>query len=173
MADKTPEKNEDSTSKHKLPVKTVAVIGAVLLIEGFAIAGAFLLAGGPAEIKADGALDGIVEDGEKSVEIVVVADKFPNARQGRVFIYDTEIYIVIKKKNQEEIESELKGKSAQISTEIRTIFARADPNHLLSADLSTLSRQIKAVLETVLGPDDEGKSRVDRVLVRKCTQYRI
>lgn len=172
MAEQTPQ-SEESTPKRKLPMKTMIVVASVLLIEGIAISGAFLLAGGPIEIKAEGGLEGIMDDAEKSVEAIVVAEKFPNARQGRVFVYDTEVYIVIKKKHQEEIEAQLKEMSAQISTEIRTIFARADPNHLLSADLSTLSRQIKSILDGKLGNDEEGKSRIDRVLIRKCTQYRL
>ena len=161
--------------KKKFPVKTAIVIGAVGLVEAVIIVVVFLLASGPDPITAAGTeplADTAIEQ-NKTVEILVANEKFPNAKGGRVCLYDTEIYIQTTKKHQQQIETQVKDKTAQITSRIRTIIGRADPAQLLSPDLTTLSRQIKAMLDEKLGVDEGGKSLINEVLVRKCTQYRL
>lgn len=157
----------------KSSMKTMLLVVAALLIEGVAISAVFMFSGGPKPVHAEGEVHQAAEDMDRDVEIMVVAEKYQNARQGRVYLYDTEIYIVTKAKHAAQVEEGLKARSAQISTEIGTIIARSDPAQLLSADRATLSRQITALLDELLGPDEAGKSRIGKVLIRKCTQYRL
>jgi flagellar basal body-associated protein FliL len=172
MAEKD-KKEQAQTSKKKLPLKTIGVLAAVLLIEAGAISAVFLLAGGPADVKGDSAAVDKAAIANRPVEQLVVEEKFQNTRTGRTYLYETEVYIVVRQKYQKDIEKELESKRAQITTDIATIFRRADPVHLLEPTLATITRQIQAVLDQRLEPDeDTGESRVMEVLVRKCIQYK-
>lgn len=170
MADEKSNNTEEQPKKG-LPVKTIAVIAGVLLMEALTVVGVLMFSGGPEEVKAEGDLGKLVNDDAKDVEILVVAAKFQNARQGKIFQYDTEVFIVGKKKYEEKLTEAVKTKSAQIRTEIDAIFGRAEPNHLLAADRTTIARQVTAVLEKLLGEDEEGKPLVRKVLIPKCIQY--
>jgi flagellar basal body-associated protein FliL len=170
MAEKDTEKTE---AKKKLPLKTIAVLIGVLLIEAGAISAVFLLAGGPADVKGDAAAADKEAQANRPVEQLVVEEKFQNTKTGRTYLYETEIYIVVRQKYQADIEKELESKRAQITTDISTIFRRADPVHLLEPTLATITRQIKAALDERLEPDeDTGESRVMEVLIRKCIQFK-
>jgi flagellar basal body-associated protein FliL len=165
---------EAPAGKRKLPLKTILVLGAVLGIEAGAISTAFLVAGRPADAKAEHAVEQAeaAADGEKTVTEQVVADKFQNTRSGRTYLYDTEIYVVIKKKNQPRVAEDLEAKTPQVVADIALIFRRAEPAHLLEPTLATLTRQIRAALDERLGKDSEGKSYIEDVLIKKFTQYR-
>ncbi len=170
MAEK---ETEQADAKKKLPLKTIAVLIAVLLIEAGAISAVFLLAGGPADVKGDAAAADKEAQANRPVEQLVVEEKFQNTKTGRTYLYETEIYIVVRQKYQDDITEELEAKRSQITTDISTIFRRADPVHLLEPTLATITRQIKAALDERLEPDEEtGESRVMEVLIRKCIQFK-
>ena len=156
-----------------LPVKTLAIMVVALVIEGAAISAVFMFSGKPAAVKADKIATSEAAEGDKPVEKLVIADKFENNRSGKTFLYDTEIYIVVQKKNEEKVDVQLDAMSAQIAADIATIFRRAEPAQLLEPTLATLTRQIKAVLDDRIGHDAEGKSMVDEVLMKKYTQFRV
>src|SRR5690606_26829584 len=126
-----------------------------LLLEGGAIAGAFFLTSGPAKVHADPTAQDEAAMAEQPVEEQVLEERFQNTRTGRTYLYDTQIYIMVKRKNQEQTRSLLKEKSAQVSADVTTIFRRAEPAHLLEPSLATLTRQIKAALDNRLGRDVE------------------
>lgn len=170
MAEK--DKNVAEQSKKKLPIRTALIVSAVLFAEVATVGIAYWALGGPAEVRADGAAVDAAMLAEQPVEILVVEDKFQNTRTGRAYLYDTEIYIVVTKKHEGEVQKSIESMSAQITTDIATIFRRSEPAHLLEPELSTLSRQINAALDARLGQDDQGESFVQEVLIRKCMQFR-
>lgn len=163
--------NENPTSaKRQFPLKTMLILAAVLLIEAGAVSAIWFFAGQPAEVKADGAkLD--EAQLEQPVEIQLIEERFQNTRSGRAYLYDTEIFIVVPKKHQKTVEGRIESMRAQVTTEIATIFRRAEPSHLLEPELSTLTRQIKAVMDERIGYDEEGEPYIQQVLIRKCMQY--
>jgi len=171
MAEQTPDPSEE-TPKKKRSLKIILILVAVLVIEGGIIGAVFMVAGKPADVKAEQAAQDEAAEAEQPVEELVVEDKFPNTKRGRTFIYDTEVYIVIRRKHQAEIRRQLDGMVAQIGADIRTIVSRAEPNHLLEPTLATIKRQIKAALDKRLGRDEDGNSRVDQVVITKFTQFR-
>lgn len=162
--------NEEQIKK-TLPIKTVIILAVVLLIEGAAISAAFLLTGGPDAVKADGALMDEMAEMEQPVEELVVADNFQNTKTGKTYIYDTEIFVVVKRKNRERVMKTLETMSAQVTTAIAIIFRRAEPAHLLEPSLATLNHQIKVALDERFKRDDEGNPIVQQVLIKKCTQF--
>ena len=165
------EQGNEQEVKKKLPIKTIIILAVVLLIEGAAISAAFLLTGGPDAVKADGAAMDEMAQMEQPVEELVVADKFQNTKTGKTYIYETEVYVVVKRKNQERVQKTLETMSAQITTGIAIIVRRAEPAHLLEPSLATLNRQIKVTLDDRFKLDDEGKPIVQQVLIKKCTQF--
>ena len=159
-------------ARKRLPIKTFLVMTAVLLIEGVAISAAFMIAGKPADVKAEKTAATEAQQGELPVEKLVIAEKFQNNRTGKTYLYDTEIYIIVKSKDDEAVTERIEAMSAQIAADIATIFRRAEPAHLLEPTLATLTRQLKSVLDERIGRDAEDKSMVREVLMKKYTQYR-
>ena len=162
---------EAPAKKGKLPLKTLLVLAVILLLE-VALAIAMISMARPAPVKAEGAAEDMAALAERPVEELVVADKFANTRQGKTFIYDTEVYIVVRQKNQNQTREMIETMSARISTDIGMIVSMAEPSHLLEPTRATLTRQIKAVLNQRLGKDAQGEPIVEQVLVRKLTQFR-
>ena len=111
MAD---EAENTAEPKKKLPIKTIAILASILVIEAVVITGVVLTIGKPADVKADPAAEDEAAMAEASVEELVLADKFPNTKRGRTFIYDTEVYIVVRRKHQPEIQGKLASMAAQM-----------------------------------------------------------
>jgi len=172
------EKNKDATNaeasdgKKKLPIKTALILVVALLIEGAAITTVFVIAKGPEPLRADANLSDELTDQEKQVEVLVIADKFQNTRTGRSYLYDTEIYVLIRKKHVEEVDASIQRMQAQISTEVATIFRRAEPSYLMEPELATLTRQVGSVLVDKLGKDSDGEPFVQGTLIKKCIRIR-
>lgn len=158
--------------KNSVQIKTLLIMLTVLVIEGAAISAAFVLYSGPSAVKADGAEEDPDAMPEQPVEELVVSGNFPNTKRGRTYLYDTEIYVVIRRKHQEHVRQQLDDMSAQVSANIREIIGRAEPNHLLEPTLATLRRQIKASLDDLLGMNEERQSRIDRIVITRFTQFR-
>ena len=154
--------------RRRFPLKTALIMLGVLLLEGVAITAVFFVVGGPSDVNADSSAVDAAALAEQPVEELVVADKFQNTRSGRLYLYDTEVYVVVQQKHQDRIKNDLEKMSAAISTDIATIFRRADPAHLTEPTLATLTRQVKAVLDSRFKED--GRTIIREVLVRKCTQ---
>ncbi|MFW6058558.1 MAG: hypothetical protein ACODAQ_00165 [Phycisphaeraceae bacterium] len=162
--------NDKQPAKRQFPLKTILILAVILLLEAGAVSAVWFFAGQPPEVSADGA-DLDQAELEQPVEMELIADRFQNTRSGRAYLYDTEIYIIVANKHQKTVERKLGSMHAQITTEVATIFRRAEPAHLLEPELSTLTRQIKAVMDEKVGYDEEGKPYVQQVLIRKCMQY--
>ena len=167
------EKPAEAAPKKGMPMKTILIMVVVLIIEGLAISGAFMFSGKPAAVHAEGLAKDAAADGLVPVEKLVIADKFQNNRSGKTYLYDTEIWIVVQKRNEDKVDEQLEAMSAQIASDIATIFRRAEPAHLLEPTLATITRQIMASLDDRIGRDAESKSLVQEVLMKKCIQYRV
>lgn len=178
MADEaTPE--EAATTEEAAPaqsgggtMKTIMVLALVMVLEGAAIGVTMWLTGGPTEVSAVG-LDGDAEAAlDKPVEMLVVKDRFRNQRSGRNFLYDTEVYIKLKARHQEDVKADLEGMQAQIKTSVATLVRKAEPQWFQEATLATLQRQIKAILDERFGEDAEGEPIIMEVLITKCIPFR-
>jgi flagellar basal body-associated protein FliL len=165
--------NQPEQPQKKMPIKAMLILLAVLLIEGLAITAVFTFAGGPAKVQADPAAVDLAAEAKKPVELLVVSDKFANNRVGRTYLYDSEIYVVLRKKDEEATKAKIETMQAQISTDIAMIIRRAEPAHLNEPTLATLTRQIKASLDERLGKDEEtGEPTVEQVLIKKWVPFR-
>jgi hypothetical protein len=167
-----PAEESKAPSRRRLPIKAALILGAVMVIEFLILGSVFVLMGGPADVKADPAKADLEATAEQPVEEFVIADKYPNTKRGRTYLYDTEIYVVVKRKSQDKVKELIKSMTAQISADVRTVIGRAEPNQLLEPTLATIKRQVKAVLDERLGMDEDGRPRVQEVVITKFTQFR-
>lgn len=164
---------EEKAPKKKFPMKTVLILAVIMLLEGGTVAALFVLSGPPDEGRTEDRSGPVPEDlGEREVEELVVEDRFANSKRGDVYLYDTHIYISVKKKHVEDMKTIRKEKSATIQSEIGTVFRGAEPSYMHEVKLLTLKRQIKHVLDGVFGEDAEGDSVVKKVLITRCVEYR-
>ena len=153
-------------------LRVVLLVAVVLLLEGGTIAVTILLSRSPQSAAAKGLEADLLTEQNRLVEVLVVRDNFVNQRQGHTFLYDTEIFITVRKKDSEQTRARLDAMQAQLTTEIGTVFRRAEPAVLQEFELATLTRQIKAVLDDRMGMDAEGKPLVQDVFIRKCIGIR-
>jgi hypothetical protein len=172
MADENKNDAPDAEGKKKLPIKTALILLVALLIEGAAISAVFIMAKGPEAIKADAGLADELADEEKQVEVLVISEKFQNTRTGRSYLYDTEVYVLIRKKHLDDVEASIQEMQAQISTELATIFRRAEPSYLMEPNLATLTRQVGTVLVDKIGTDSDSEPFVLGTLIKKCIRIR-
>lgn len=171
------ENNEEKTATtekpaSKLPVKTIMIMAAVFIIEAAAISAVWFFAGQSEPASAQNPNNDPALALEQPVEVLVIQGKFQNTRSGRPYLYDTEIYVVVKQKHTGYIERVLENTRVAITSEVSKLFRKAEPAHLLEPELSTLTRQIHAMLDRRLGRDEDGEPYIDKVLISKCTQYR-
>jgi len=167
-----PAGEEAVEEKKKLPMKTAIVLLVALVVEAVAIIGVFMFAKGPEPLKADATINEEMAELEREVEVLVIAEKFQNTRTGRSYLYDTEIYVIIQNKHLGVVDESIQGMQAQLSTEIATIFRRAEPSYMMEPDLATLTRQVSAVLKDKLGGDTEGNTYVLGTYIKKCIRIR-
>jgi flagellar basal body-associated protein FliL len=165
---------EQQTQKNRSvsPLMTLLILSGVLIMQVGTVGAAYWLWGGPSEAKADAAAKDAAAEAKQPVEIKVVDAKFQNTRTGRSYLYDTEVYIVAKQKHKQFVKKRLKARSAQVSTEIATIIRRAEPSYFDEPERATLTRQFRAALNRVLGETEAGKSYIDKVLIKKMTEFR-
>lgn len=172
MAEQQENTSSESSKAKKLPVKTLIILAVVLLAEVGTVVLVYKLAGGPAEAHADEEATKKLLMMEQEVEELVVADKFPNKRSGRTMVYDTEIYIVVKRKFQEKVQELMERKSAEMTADVREIISSSEPSHLNEPTLATLRSRIKATLDERIGRDEqENKPIVERVIITKLIPF--
>lgn len=164
------EQSETTEKKKKFPMRAAMVVVAVLLMEVGTVAVTFWMHGQPSEVRADGAALDAAAAANQPVELDLIEDRFQNTRSGRSYLYDTKICIVVKQKYAEQIKEKIEDIKAQITTDIATVFRRAEPAQLLEPSLSILTQQVRAVVDNEFGKDDDGKMYVQKVLIQRCMQ---
>lgn len=159
---------EAAPKKGGLPVKTIGIVGVVMILEGAAIVAVFSMMGPKASHAEVAKAELHNDDSETTQEISIVEDKFQNLQQGKVWYWDIGVFVQVKKKNATQVETVLKQRSAEIKEGLSQIIGRAQPAQLKEPDRQTLNRQISAYLQKVLGNDPEGHALFERVLIPKC-----
>ena len=166
------ETNNKQAPKQKVSLKTLLILVAVLTLEAGVIVGLFLLMGGPTEVRADLAAEDEAARAEQPVEVPVISDRFQNTRTGRSYLFEADIYVIVQQRHREHVEQSLERMNAQVTSDIATIFRRAEPAHLSEHELATLKRQIQAALDERLGYDEDGEPYVQDALIGRLTRHR-
>ncbi|MEM9696477.1 MAG: hypothetical protein AAGA56_28290, partial [Myxococcota bacterium] len=82
-----------------------------------------------------------------------------------------EVYVVVKQKHFDFVSEKKESMHASITKDVTTIFRRAEPSHLREQELSTLTRQVAATLESRFGEDESGEPFIQQVLITKCMEF--
>ncbi len=159
--------------KKGLPIKTIVILVGVLVLEAATVMVVFMIAGKPPDVTAAAPEEDPALKLEEPVEELVVEDRFPNLTTGVSYIYDTQVYVVVKAKHQERVKEDLEKMRARIATDISQIISRAQPAHFAEPTRATLSRQIKAALDERLGKDADGELIAQQVLINKMLRYKV
>lgn len=173
MAEKETEQAQNPAKPQSGMMKIAMLVAGVMLLETATVFGVMWMMQQDKPTESDPTLVDQAAQAEEPVELLLLSEKFQNSRSGIAYMFDTEIYAIVKRRDLELVESRLDSMRAQISRDINTVFRRAEPSHLSEGELSTLTRQIKSVLDSQFGVDEEtGESYVREALIRKCIRYR-
>jgi flagellar basal body-associated protein FliL len=103
-------------------------------------------------------------------ELPIVEFRAPNKLSGKTYIYDVIIVASVKGAKEDAAKAAIEQRKALIADRVRTIIAMSDPEKLGGGSepgLETLRRQVKYMMDEVLGP-----GLIDEVLVPKCIPIR-
>ena len=186
--------------KGGLPIKTIAIVLIMLVVEAVGLVAVLTMFGKPSEVKG---VDLKVEEhsvGDEMGEIPIVAEKFTNSSSGRVWVWSVEVVAVAKQKHagadeaadgkkdagghggeadgdegghggSATVRAELKAKMAKVRTGIGAIFSSAQHSYFTEPGRETLSRQVLQFLREVFGQDAEGEERIRAVLIPNCLGF--
>lgn len=173
MATEKTEQTEAAPAKKGLPIKAIAVVLGMLVLEGGGIVAFMTLMGRPADVNAVQIETSAQTDAATVVEIPVLHEKFTNSRQGRVWIWDVEVIVQVRQVNAELVGSEIETKKALIRTGVSRIIAAAQHAYFNEPGRETLTRQIQEFLNSkeVVAPNAEGQPRVEAVLLPGCIGF--
>jgi flagellar basal body-associated protein FliL len=171
---KAPEKApaEAAPAKKGLPIKMIAIIAVVMIVEAAVVVGIFSMLK-PKDLHAKADPTHIVsDDGDVPKELPVIEDRFQNMRTGQNWIWDLSIAVQVKTRHSEKVAAVIKGRSGEIKEGIRQIIARADPAQLKEPELKSLNRQVSALLEKVIGVDEKSNEPLmERLLIPRARGF--
>lgn len=171
---KAPEASAEpaAPAKKGLPIKTIAVVAVLMVVEAAVVVFALGLIGPQASHAQTEQTEVVHDDSDETMEVEVASDKFQNLSTGRVWIWDLSIFLQVKNKNAEAVKLVLEQRSAEIKEGLSQIISRAQHNQLKEPERQTLIRQINAFLEKIRGmTDSDGKPLVERVMIPKCRGF--
>lgn len=113
----------------------------------------------------------VAKDPETPVELPLVSEKFQNMTAGTAWMWDAEIVVQVKAKNEKLVKDKIKSREAEVKEGVSLIFRKATLNQLKEPGLETLNRQIMAFIGKLVEPDAEGNTRIERVLIPKCRGF--
>ena len=155
----------EGRSRRRSTARVALVVGGILLLEAVVIIGAMMLLGGPPQVKAaqvPAALE--APEDERITEIMVIDAKLPNNKSGVTYLYDTEVYIQVKKRYTARVTAELEQFRNEIKAEITAIWRTAEPGHFQEPKLETLTRRVQTLLAERFGVDRQH----DEPIISKC-----
>ncbi|MEO0511713.1 MAG: hypothetical protein AAF108_02300 [Planctomycetota bacterium] len=168
MADAQQDEGQPA-GKGGLSPMVLGVVAVLMLVEGAAVAGFFVLAGGPRE--AEAGVDPEVAALDETVEIELVSDRFQNMQSNRVWLWETEVFMKVRKRHEQFVTETLEQRRAELKQGVAEIVRRASETQLREAGLETLNRQVSSYVHRVFGEDEAGQTRVDSVLIPKCRGF--
>lgn len=161
---------EKAAAKGGFSPKLLAAILAVMAVEGV---GVFLFVTMMSSTPKDAAAQIVsdADDPEALVEIMLTEEQYQNMTSNQVWIWEAEIYLKVRRKNQDFVKGQLEQRSAEIQEGITQIFRRAKLTELREPDFRTGSRQLTALVNEVFGNDADGLPRVERLVIAKLRGF--
>ena len=166
---------DNSAAPKKKPLKAIMAVAVVLIVEAVVIIGAMMMLGGPAKVEAQ-ELPGHIEASEddKIVEVPVLDARLANNKTGVTYLYNTEVFVQVKKKQSERVKAEIEQFKNEIKAEISAIWRTSEPHHFQEPKLENLTRKVEAMLNERFGRDKEmGEAVIQKCVIVMGTGFRI
>lgn len=162
MADSPKGQTEDQAGGKK----PFILVAALLVIEAALIISVMKFAGGTPDVAAASSpdLDPELMASEKIVEVLVLDAKLPNSKSGSSYLYSTEIYVQVKAKHVDQVQSLVSQFYNEIKAELTAVWRTSEPSHFQEPKLETLTRKVTALLEGRLGVDP----MTEEPVLQKC-----
>ncbi|MBL1218255.1 MAG: hypothetical protein D8M59_12260 [Planctomycetes bacterium] len=163
MAD-TKEETAQEQTKSKGGMKVIIIVAVAMLLEAGIIIGAAIITRTP-EVQAN-YIEASEDNPDLIEEVQVLSARMSNNKQGVPYLYETEVYIQVKRRYKADVTSLLEQNTARIKTEISTLWRQAEPRFFEEPQLNTLSRQVETKLRDIIPDDPEsGEPRFESVLI--------
>lgn len=140
--------------------KIAALTTALLVAEAAAIVGLFAFVGRPSATMADAP---VIADEEVVEEIPLFQGRLSNDRAGTVLVFDTEIYVQVRKSEAERIRNEIERTRHELRAEISGIWRSAEPANFQESRFETLTARLEATLRDRF--NRAGRQGVSKVVV--------
>ncbi len=153
-----------------LSIKVLAVIVAIMVVEGVAV---FLFVTMMASTPEDAVAELVSDetDPEALIEVLLTEEQYQNMTSNQVWIWEAQIFLKVRRKNMEFVERQLEQRAAEIQEGVTQIFRRAKLTELREPDFRTGSRQLTALVNDVFGTDADGLPRVERLVIAKLRGF--
>ena len=169
MAEEAPVTPEEQKTKSKLPLKTILIILAVLLLEGGTITVFMVSKGGPTPAEGTNPIEGDTQIDQKEYAEVILAESFnvDNYMGGKTRLVITmEVCAKVAKDQGEDFKGLVDSHKTEIKDAIRTLVASAQPDHIKDPKLQVIKREIQTGVEKIVG---EGV--IQEILVSSWQSY--
>jgi flagellar basal body-associated protein FliL len=167
MPEEQTEQKTEAAPKGGMPKKLVIIVAGVMAMEVVGVAAFLMLSGGgPSEAAAEIVPDPAT-DPEALVEVPVVADRFQNMHTGRVWQWECDVVIQVRRRNQEPVTQSLESRKAEVTAGIGELVRKATHAQLREPELLSIKRKLEAYLGELFGEDADGEARVVKVLIPK------
>ncbi len=173
MADKPSDNKSESAAavpKKKSPMKVVGIVGVLMAAEAVGVY-FFVAKTGPQAAAAAEIQGKDEENHEATMELALIEEKFQNLQTGRVWVWDAEIVLKVKAKNEPYVSKQLEERAGEIKEGISQIFRRAQHSQLKEPNLETINRQISVFINQTIGKDANAKDRIERIVIPKCKGF--
>ncbi|MDZ4829896.1 MAG: hypothetical protein SGJ09_06815 [Phycisphaerae bacterium] len=163
---------EDGAKKKGSKVGLITVV--LLVVEAAVFGAAFMVLGKPKSVEATAPV--VVKDPEeeKLVEVLVINDKLANDRSGLTFVYPTEIYVQVKKKEETWVGEEIERFRNEIRADVTAVWRTAEPHHFQEPKLESLTRRVEALLrERFDKHNPDGEAVVAKCVIVSGTGIRM
>ena len=151
----------------KLPIRTLAIVGAIMLAEGAGVYMFMRITGRTPEVASADLVDED-NDQEALVEIQLLQETYPNLSTNQLWLWEIDIYLKVRRKNEELVNKLLERRKAEIAEGVGLIIRKAQHTHLKEPELLTIQRQLRALVTEIFGTDPDGAERVERVIIAQC-----
>ena len=169
MADEAPVTPGEQKTKPKLPLKTIMIILAVLLLEGGTIIVFMAFKGGPTPAEGTNPIEGDTQVDLKEYAEVTLAESFnvDNYMGGKTRLVITmEVCAKVAKDKAEEFKGLVESHKTEIKDAIRTLVASSQPDQIKDPKLQVIKREIQTGVETIIG-----EGLIQEILVSSWQSY--
>ena len=147
--------------------KILLIVVAIMVLETIGVGAFIFLSGGSPSVAEADIIGDAADSPDSLVEVQLVAERFQNMHTGRAWQWEAEVFIKVRKKDEERVTEELERRRAEITAGVGELIRKATHSHLREPELQTLKRKLETYMGEVFGVDAENETRVTQVLVPK------